>query len=175
VKQTLDQILVGVILALSGALIWVVSGTLEQHIVAVGDKSPAFAVVTESGKKITPSSFGGKLLIVNFWASWCPPCIEETPSMNEFIKEYGQKGVVLLGVSVDRNETLYKRFLEKMKVGFDTYRDPEADIGASFGTFQYPETYVIDSSGKVVKKIIGVVGTRHWQDPDFLADIQKLL
>lgn len=162
-------------LALVGGLVWVVSGTLEQHVTSVGDKAPQFSVTTESGKKISPTSFGGKLLVVNFWASWCPPCIEETPSMNEFIKDYAPKGVVVLAVSVDRNEALYKKFLERMKVGFETSRDPEADIGASFGTFQYPETYVIDTNGKVVKKIIGVVGSKHWQDPDFLADIQKLL
>ena len=162
-------------LGLAVGLVYVVSGTLEQHIIQIGDKSPAFAVVTESGKKLSPESFGGKLLIVNFWASWCPPCIEETPSMNEFNQEFAPKGVVVLAISVDRNETLYKKFLERMKVGFETYRDPEADLGAAFGTFQYPETYVIDRSGKVVKKIIGVIGQQHWQDPEFLADINKLL
>ena len=102
--------------------------------------------------------------MLNFWATWCPPCIEETPSLDAFSATYGSKGVVVLGVSIDRNEKLYQEFLARYRVSFQTSRDPEANISASYGTFQIPETYIIDLSGKVLEKIIS---NQNWMDPDF--------
>ena len=160
------------ILVLAGALVWVVSGTLQTPVVNAGDKAPNFHVTTDRGKTITPSQFGGKLLVLNFWATWCPPCVEETPSLVEFARQFGPQGVVVLGVSVDRNENLYRKFLEKWNIPFETSRDPEANISADYGTFQYPESYLIDSSGRVVEKIIS---NQNWMDPEFLARVRKML
>lgn len=168
----------GLVVVLAAALVWVVYGTLEPPIVSAGDKAPGFTVITDDGKTITPSQFGGKLLVLNFWASWCAPCIEETPSLNAFQQLFGSKGVVVLGVSVDRNEKLYHQFLSRFDVKFQTSRDPEADISAQYGTFQYPESYIIDQNGRVVEKIVGVLdykSGRQWMDPEFVAHIQKML
>lgn len=171
-KQRIDLIFLSSIVLLAGALIWVVSGTLEQRVVEVGDTAPEFNVTTDHGKTITRENFGGKLLVVNFWASWCPPCIEETPSLDAFARAYAPEGVVVLGVSTDRNENLYRKFIERYNLGFETVRDPDSNIPASFGTFQLPETYIIDRSGKVVEKVIS---NQNWMDPEFLARVKKLL
>lgn len=160
------------ILLLAGALVWIVSGTLEVRIINAGDTAPNFSVVTEQGKTITRSDFGGKLLVLNFWASWCPPCISELPSLNQFAQEYKSQGVVVLGISIDKNERLYKNFLQQRQVAFDTARDPEANISASYGTFQIPETYVIGRDGKVLEKVIS---DQDWMDPQFLARIKGML
>ena len=173
-----DQVLKVLVVVLAAALVWVVYGTLEAPIVSAGDKAPTFSVITDDGKTITPSQFGGKLLVLNFWASWCAPCIEETPSLNAFQQMFAPKGVVVLGVSVDRNEKLYHEFLNRFGVKFQTTRDPEADISASYGTFQYPESYIIGPDGRVIEKIVGVLDYKsgqQWMDPDFVAHIQKLL
>jgi cytochrome c biogenesis protein CcmG/thiol:disulfide interchange protein DsbE len=77
-----------------------------------------------------------------------------------------------VGVSIDRNEKLYRQFLQRMPMAFETARDPEADISASYGTFQIPETYVIDRNGKVVEKVIS---NRNWMDPEFVARVKALL
>ncbi len=171
-KNTTDRVLLGVIVALAAVLIAVVSGTLEQHVTVAGDTAPDFRVLTASQRTMTPTNFGGKLLILNFWASWCPPCVEETPSMNKFAEMMRSKGVEVLAVSVDRNEEAYKKFLKRFNVQYETAFDPEADVSAAYGTFQFPETYIIDKNGKVIEKIIS---NQNFTDPDFIDHINKLL
>ncbi len=112
------------------------------------------------------------MLVLNFWATWCPPCIDEIPSLDAMAKQLGPKGVVVLGVSVDRNEAAYERFRKQARIGFLTARDPEARISSSYGTFKYPETYVIDSRGRVRQKHIG---PRNWMEPEILQSIEALL
>ena len=78
----------------------------------------------------------------------------------------------MLGVSIDRNEKLYKRFLKDYKISFETSRDPDWEINTRYGTFQFPETYIIDKDGKVREKIIAA---QNWMDPAFLARVKALL
>jgi len=166
-----DRILLAAIAALAIALVWVVAGTLEPRIVQAGDTAPNFSIVTDDGRTVTRADFGGKLLVLNFWATWCPPCIEEIPTLDGFRRMMGPVGVVV-GVSVDRNEKLYKQFLQRTRVTFKTARDPEENIPASYGTFQFPETYIIDRQGKVVEKVIS---NQNWMDPEFLKRMKTLL
>jgi peroxiredoxin len=154
------------------SLAWVVSGTLNDGIVRVGETAPDFKVTTESGRTITPENFGGKLLVLNFWASWCQPCVQEVPSLEVFSRQFASEGVVVLGVSVDKNEKLYHQFLQQFPVTFQVARDPSWDIAANYGTFQLPETYIIDSSGKVVQKVIAA---QNWMNPEFVQSIKKML
>ena len=79
--------------------------SLHETIVNAGDKAPNFSIATDNGKTVTAREFGGKLLLLNFWATWCPPCIEEIPGLNEMSRQLGPKGLVILGVSVDKDET----------------------------------------------------------------------
>ncbi len=171
-NRQLDRILLGAIAVMAVALVWVVSGTLEARVVKAGDVAPDFRIVTDSGRTVTRSDFGGKLLVLNFWASWCPPCVEETPSLNAFQQQMKPDGVVVLAVSIDANEKLYHQFIDRYKVTFDTARDPESNISASYGTFQIPESYIIDKSGRVREKIIS---NMNWMDPEFLARVKSLL
>jgi peroxiredoxin len=172
VKVSLDRILVAAMLLLTAGLVWVVAPTLQVHITEAGDSAPNFSIVTESGHTVTPTNFGGKLLALNFWATWCPTCMDELPSMNQFAKEYSGQGVVVLAVSIDKNEKLYHRFLTQMNVAYDTARDPDANISSSYGTFQIPETYIIDRNGKVLEKADNWF---NWMDPRFLARVKTML
>jgi cytochrome c biogenesis protein CcmG, thiol:disulfide interchange protein DsbE len=172
VKLSTDRFLVIAMLLLTGGLVWTVAGTMEQRIVEAGDTAPNFSIVTERGRTVTRSEFGGKLLVLNFWATWCETCIVELPSLNQFAREYGSQGVVVLGVSIDKNESLYKKFLAQRHVVFDTARDPEATISDSYGTFQIPETYLIDRNGKVLEKVIS---NQDWMDPQFLDRVKFML
>jgi cytochrome c biogenesis protein CcmG, thiol:disulfide interchange protein DsbE len=172
VKSTTDRILAGLMVAMVVALGWVVSGSLEEPVTQVGDTAPTFSVTTDSGRTITPKNFGGKLLVLNFWASWCAPCIQEVPSLDLFQRQFGPQGVVVLGVSVDKNPELYQRFRDQFDVSFETSRDPEWDLAAKYGTFQLPETYIIDQNGKVVQKVIAA---QNWMDAKFIESVRKLL
>lgn len=160
------------ILALAGALVWIVSGTFEDKITNAGDMAPDFKVVDDKGRTLTRSDFGGKLLVLNFWASWCAPCVEEVPSLEAFQRTLRDKGVVVVGISLDTNEKRYQQFLKRFPVSFSTVRDPKADVSSSYGTFQIPETYIIDSAGKVREKIIS---NQNWMDPAFLARVTAML
>ena len=171
-KSNADRILIGLVATLAVALAWVVAGTLDDGIVRIGEQAPDFKVVTDNGRTLTRSDFGGKLLVLHFWATWCGGCVEEIPSLEVFQREYGPQGVVVLGVSVDANEKLYRRFMDQFKVSYATSRDPSWDIAASYGTFQLPESYIIDSSGKVVQKVIAA---QNWQNPDFVQSLKKFL
>lgn len=154
-KSKVDLALRALIGVLVVALVIVISGTLNQRIVKAGDASPNFSINTDSGRTITATNFGGRVLVLHFWASWCAPCVEEIPALNDFEKKVAGSGVVVLGVSVDTNENAYRRFLNRYQVAFQTARDPQENLSASFGTFKFPETYIIDRTGKVVQKIIG--------------------
>ena len=167
--ERLLPVLIGVLVV---ALIAVVAESTREPITEVGDTAPGFELVTDDGQRLTRSQFGGQLLVLNFWATWCVPCIQELPSLNQFQKQFASSGVVVLGVSVDQNERAYRQFLKRAGVTFRTSRDPQADLSSRYGTFKYPETYVIDRNGKVVQKHIG---PRDWMDERLLAEIKTLL
>jgi cytochrome c biogenesis protein CcmG, thiol:disulfide interchange protein DsbE len=167
-----DRIFVGAIVLLAAALVWVVSGTLQDRVVNAGDTAPDFKIVGDDGRTYSRADFGGKVLVLNFWASWCAPCVQEAPSLQAFGEEMRRSGVVVLGVSIDANEKRYKQFLSRFHVTFPTARDPEANLSSSYGTFQIPETYVIDRTGKVREKIIS---NQNWMDPAFVGRVKAML
>jgi peroxiredoxin len=154
------------------ALGFVLADSMRDKTVRAGDTAPDFSVRTENGLTVGRSSHGGKVLVVNFWATWCPPCVEETPSLNAFTRMYRGRGVVVLGISVDKNEAKYRNFLKRFNVEFLASRDPEGKISGEYGTFIYPESYIIDRDGKVVQKIIGKTD---WTDPNLTAFVDGLL
>lgn len=170
-EKTVRMLQAGALVLLAG-LCFVIADSHRERLVSVGDKAPSFQLTTDKGTKISRSDFGGKVLVINFWATWCPPCVEEMPSLQAMAQRLGPKGLVVLGVSVDRNEASYKRFVQRNGLQFETSRDPGANISAEYGTFKYPETYVIGRDGTVLQKHIG---PRDWMDPDLLKSIESLL
>jgi cytochrome c biogenesis protein CcmG, thiol:disulfide interchange protein DsbE len=146
--------------------------SLHENIVKAGDRAPNFSLRADNGKTVTARDFGGKLLLVNFWASWCAPCVEEMPALNEMARELGPKGLVVLAVSQDKEESAYKQFLAKNPVDFMTVRDPSKDVQLSYGTTLLPESYLIDSNGKVVEKF---VSSQAWASPQMIEHVESLL
>ena len=165
----IDRLLRGSILVLAVALVYAIYAGIYQRVVVAGDTAPEFSITTDTGRTVTVPNFGGKILVLNFWASWCPPCVEETPSLSRFAQEYASKGVVVLGVSVDKDEKAYKAFLQRFSPAFLTAR--EFKTHEEYGTFMYPETYIIDASGKVLRKTEAV----DWMSPDTLSFINSIL
>ena len=159
------------LLALTLALLGIIGWNLRDTSVREGDRAPEFSVRSDQGIQLAPTDFGGKVLVLNFWATWCQPCVTETPSLSAFQRKFKDKGVVVLGISIDKNQEKYKRFLQRFHLAFDTYRDPKAAISAEYGTFQYPETYVI-KNGRIMRKF---VADQNWMSGDIDQYIQSLL
>jgi len=173
-KGSVDRVLKIAVGALLVALAFVIYKGLEEPLVGPGDSAPDFSFTSDQGARITPTSFNGKVLVLNFWATWCPPCVQEMPSLNELQKVLGRDGLVVVGVSVDSNEKVYRSFLQKFNIGFQTYRDPKQDISFEYGTYKVPETYIIDAKGKVLDKIISSP-PKGWTDPEMLARVRAAL
>jgi len=168
----IDQILKGCIAVLLAVFVFVLYDSIHERVIQVGDTAPAFSITADNGRVITASNFGGRLLVLNFWASWCQPCVEEVPSLDQFAREMAGSGVVVLGVAMDKDPKSYRRFLDRANVSFMTARDPDAKISASYGTFKYPESYIIDAKGKVVQKIIGAT---NWTDGNMVNAVKSFL
>lgn len=171
--KTTDLVLRGLLAVLVALFIGVVAKAVYDppvHVVAAGETAPGFNIATDTGRTVSVPNFGGKLLVLNFWATWCPPCVQETPSLSRLAQDYAARGVVVLGISVDANPAAYQAFLQKYKPAFLTARD--AQIHREYGTFMYPETYIIDSKGKVIQKI---AEGADWSRPEIRTLIDSLL
>ncbi|MBI3404158.1 MAG: TlpA family protein disulfide reductase, partial [Acidobacteria bacterium] len=110
---------------------------------------------------------------LNFWATWCPPCVEEMPSLNVLHAKMESQGVIVLGISMDEDDAAYKRFLIDRNIAFPTYRDPPNHLAAEYGTLKYPETYIIDRDGRFARKIIGAQDWSRADLVDFIQDLSK--
>ncbi|HEX3748609.1 MAG TPA: TlpA disulfide reductase family protein [Bryobacteraceae bacterium] len=155
---------------LAVVLVYVLYAAIHQRVVEAGDTAPDFSITADNGRTVTLPNFGGKVLLLNFWASWCGPCAEETPSLSQLAKDYASKGVVVLGVSVDKDPQAYQRFLQKYSPAFLTVRDLK--LHEEYGTFMYPETYIIDAKGHVALKI---AEPADWMNPNLTKIIDSLL
>ena len=136
----------------------------------IGSTAPDFTV-QDDDRKVTLSQLRGQVVVLNFWATWCPPCIEETPSLVGMQQRMKDKGITVLAVSVDADENAYRRFLKDHGVNLLTVRDPDQKSSGLYGTFKFPETYVIDRSGTMRRKFIGAVD---WTEPEITDFLSRL-
>jgi cytochrome c biogenesis protein CcmG, thiol:disulfide interchange protein DsbE len=128
--------------------------------------------LTLDGKPTRLSDLRGRVVLLNFWATWCPPCVEETPALNQLEKSIEPMGGTILGVSVDGDQDTYQKFLQTYNVDFPTFRDPSESIPLAYGTTMYPDTYVIRRDGRIDRKF---VGPQDWSSPAMLSYLDSLL
>jgi peroxiredoxin len=143
------------------------SGTRPPNI---GTTAPGFTV-QDSDRKVSLAEFRGKVLVLNFWATWCPPCVDEMPSLVQMQQKMKSKGIEVLAVSVDADQGAYQDFLKAHRVDLLTVRDPDQKSNNLYGTFKFPETYIIDRQGVLRRKFIGAVD---WGQPEIVDYLGKL-
>jgi cytochrome c biogenesis protein CcmG/thiol:disulfide interchange protein DsbE len=165
-----DRLLGGLLCLLLVGLVFAIYTGIHERVVVEGDSSPGFTIMADNGMAVSVPHFQGKILVLNFWASWCGPCVEETPSLSRLAQAYADKGVVVLGVSVDQNDKAYHAFLQKYRPSFLTVRDLK--LHEDFGTYMYPETYIITADGKVMRKIAEAAD---WSNPNVTQYFDSLL
>lgn len=135
----------------------------------LGTDAPQFTV-TDADRTVSLHDLRGKTVVLNFWATWCPPCIEEMPSLVALQKDMGDK-VVILAVSMDVDEGAYKQFVRDHHVDLLTVRDAANKSNALYGTYKFPETYIIDKDGKIRRKFIGGA---NWTSPEIESYLRSL-
>jgi cytochrome c biogenesis protein CcmG, thiol:disulfide interchange protein DsbE len=136
----------------------------------IGEMAPDFTV-QDADRKVTLGQFRGQVVVLNFWATWCPPCVDELPSMINMQGRMREKGVTVLAVSIDVDADMYHRFIKEHGVNLLTIRDPEQKSSALYGTFGWPESYIIDRNGVVRRKLVGPVD---WNSPEIMEFLSNL-
>jgi cytochrome c biogenesis protein CcmG, thiol:disulfide interchange protein DsbE len=143
--------------------------TTAPHPRLIGGPAPDFTV-RDSDRTVSLHDFRGQPVILNFWTTWCPPCVEEMPSLVQLQKRMGSR-IKVLAVSWDANESDYHKFLIEHHVDLLTVRDPQKLTSDLYGATGQPETYIIDASGTLRRKFVGPVS---WNSPEIIDYLNKL-
>ena len=132
-------------------------GAADYRPLAVGDRVPAFAAPDLAGDTVSLASLEGEAVLLNIWATWCPPCREEMPELQALAREYGPRGLRVIGVSIDMRgaEDAIRGFLEDHGIGFTILHDPDERVTRAFRAAGVPETYLIDREGRLAARWIG--------------------
>jgi thiol-disulfide isomerase/thioredoxin len=139
-------------MALSAALLGCRSSNTGP---AAGDLAPDFVLPRLDGSVQKLSNYRGRVVMVNLWATWCPPCVEELPLLDQIVADYGPRGVVVLGVAADERKEAVERFVDSHKPAFEVLLDPGGVVGTQYGITGYPETFLVDREGRLQVKYIG--------------------
>jgi peroxiredoxin len=149
--------------------------TSEAKPTGVGEYTvaPDFTLPDLNGTKVTLSDYRGKVVLLNFWATWCPPCRLEMPTMEEAYRKYKDQGFAVVAVSVDTGPTsAIQDFLHEFGLTFQILLDPQMETLKSFDSFSLPTTIVIDRQGFIRARELGY---RDWTDEQSTALITDLL
>lgn len=146
-----------ILLILIGALVF----TFYQNFFAakekvqVGKTAPNFSLMDTNGNSITLQNLRGKGVLLNFWGTWCKPCEEEMPYMNELYASYKDKGVEIVALNADETNLAVKNFAQQYKLAFPIAIDKGQKVINTYGVGPLPTTFLIDKNGKVLKQITG--------------------
>ncbi|MCS6285659.1 MAG: TlpA family protein disulfide reductase [Nitrospira sp.] len=145
----------------------------ERGVVKVGEEAPNFQLRDLDGNMVSLSQLRGKVVLLNFWATWCGPCRIEMPAMERLYRSYSRKDFEILAVSTDpQGAAVTRPFQQEMGFTFPILHDAEYRIGLMYGARSLPMTFMVDRQGIVRQK---VPGARDWGGPDARELIQALM
>ncbi|MBI3997789.1 MAG: redoxin domain-containing protein [Armatimonadetes bacterium] len=164
--------LVGTVAAVLGLLAFVTLRTNRPASISVAlargltPEAPAFVLPRLDGEGIIDLAvLRGKVVVINFWASWCVPCRDEAPALEATWQQYKDRGVIILGVNVQDLIPEAQRFIKETKTTFPTVRDRDNSVYKAYGLTGVPETFFVDRQGRIVRKFPGVVtDLRRWSE-----------
>lgn len=159
-KKWLGMALVAVLISTAVYTIWAKDSSFVAEGIKIGDKAPDFELHTLDGDVVKLSDYEGKRVMVNFWATWCPPCIKETPDMVAYYNAHQKEGIEILSVNLTSTEAgsaPVKAFLTKHDVPFTTVLDAMDDVSKVYQIAAVPTSYFINEDGSIHKKIEGGV------------------
>jgi peroxiredoxin len=149
------------------------TATTGTKAIASGDRAPEFRLKTLNGGSVSLADLRGKVVMVHFWATWCPPCVEEIPTLDRLYHQLMGKDFMLLAVSEDEGGAgTVASFLQQSKLNLPVLLDTGSDVARLYGTYKLPETYIVDRQGVVRYKAIG---PRDWTDPSSIQILQSFI
>jgi len=125
-----------------------------------------------NGKRVSISDFRGKIVFLNFWATWCPPCRKEMPSMEKLHKRFKDKNFAMIAIDLQEPAEVVKKFFKKYKLTFTALLDSKGEVGTRFGIRSIPTTFILDKTGRIIGK---VVGAREWGSKKAIALFEYLI
>jgi len=145
----------------------------ETKIIGAGDRAPEFSLPALDGKFVSLSGYRGKVVMVHFWATWCPPCVDEMPTLEALYRALKGKNFEIFAISADEGGAgAVTAFMRKNKLSLPMLLDPDKTIAALYGTFKFPETYIVDRQGVVRYKEIG---SRDWTAPESMDIVRNII
>ena len=160
-KYGLQGLTVLVVIGLLGLLIWKVAHQDKGVKLGGGRTPPApgFALTRlDTPGKLDLASLRGKVVVLNFWASWCVPCKSEAPRLEAAWRRYRGQGVVVIGVDAQDFTGDARRFIRRYKLTYPNVHDGPGNVGSKYGVTGFPETYFVDRSGRLVgDRVVGEV------------------
>jgi cytochrome c biogenesis protein CcmG, thiol:disulfide interchange protein DsbE len=132
-----------------------VAFTSDAWSIGVGDPAPAFVLPTAAGESVALDTLKGRVVYVDFWASWCGPCRRSFPWMNEMQQKYGARGLTVVGINVDKRRPDALRFLQQTPAAFTVVYDEAGKTPDAYAVKGMPSSYLVDTAGKVVAQESG--------------------
>ncbi len=162
-------------LVLSLALV-MIGGCETSRGISPGEVVPDFILRSPTGEVRRLSNFRGRPVLVNLWATWCPPCLAEMPVLNRIADDYRDRGLVIVSIAGDEDTGAVSRFLAKTPLKFEVLLDPDGSVGTQYEITGYPETFLVDREGRLRDKIIGPVPSEGGQpSADFVQRLEALI
>ena len=144
------------VIVLLGAAVYITTNLPTTTSVVAGEAAPDFQLEDTHGNPVSLSNLRGKVVLVNFWATWCPPCIEEMPSMERLNEIMSGDDFVMLAINTENNgRSTVPAFLKKTPYTFPILFDDKAVVQQSYGVYKFPESFVIRKDGTIDQKIVG--------------------
>jgi peroxiredoxin len=179
-RQHLGKLGVVVAAAAMVAFIWSNRGDFTP--LDIGSRAPDYTALTLAGDSVRLSSFAGDVVLLNIWATWCPPCVAEMPALQRLHEALGEHGLSIVAVSVDAPPSLgtamgvfsgdVRAFAERFGLTFTVLHDPGGRIQSRYQVNGLPTTFLIDREGRVRRKVMGAA---EWDEPRFADEIRALL
>ena len=157
------------------ALVLILQSDAGVSPVTRGASAPAFDLATlsqEGDGKLSLASLEGKVVLVNFWATWCKPCEREMPAMERLYNALPRDGFEMVAVSIDESMEEVASFQDSYQLSFPIVLDPGKRVNAAYQTMGVPESLLIDADGKIVERY---VGPREWDAPEYVDRIRQLI
>lgn len=137
---------------------------MKRGVVKVGDPAPNFQLYDINGDPVTLSEYRGSIVFINFWATWCGPCLAEMPTMEALYKAFERKDFEILAISTDAQGVAVTRpFRNEMKLTFPILHDSDYRVGLAYGARTLPMSFLVDRKGVIIHRIFGA---RDWESPE---------